>query len=175
MNKLIKLFYRIIFLCLFLIITFSCTEISDSRNPGLVTVYQVAKCPICIGNQRCNYCENKGVIFSSFNVYKTAVPTIAENASYYGELNENGIPKTVFVNGYFRTNGTYVKSYYRSPSTSYVLDNVKIRPFVVENGSYKGEISETTGRPKTVPVDGYYRKDGTYVKGHYRSSPSRRK
>ena len=42
---------------------------------------------------------------------------------------------------------------------------------IAENGSYYGEISEATGRPKTVPVRGYYRKDGTYVRGHYRSPP----
>ena len=40
-----------------------------------------------------------------------------------------------------------------------------------ENGSCYGDISELTGRPKTVPVQGYYRKDGTYVRGHYRSRP----
>lgn len=45
---------------------------------------------------------------------------------------------------------------------------------VAENGSYYGEMSPNTGRPKTVHVDGYYRKDGTYVRGHYRSSPRRR-
>ena len=42
---------------------------------------------------------------------------------------------------------------------------------IAENGSYYGEISEATGRPKTVPVRGYYRTDGTYVRGHYRSPP----
>lgn len=47
------------------------------------------------------------------------------------------------------------------------------RPFVAENGSYYGEISKATGRPKTVAVRGYFRKDGTYVRGHYRSRPSR--
>lgn len=43
--------------------------------------------------------------------------------------------------------------------------------YVAENGSYYGEVSTKTGRPKTVPVRGYYRKDGTYVRGHYRSPP----
>src|SRR5262245_24032752 len=43
-----------------------------------------------------------------------------------------------------------------------------------ENGSYYGEISPTTGRPKTVHVRGYYRNDGTYVRSHYRSAPRRR-
>ena len=42
-----------------------------------------------------------------------------------------------------------------------------------ENGSCYGDISEATGRPKTVHVSGYYRSDGTYVRGHYRSRPRR--
>jgi len=39
-----------------------------------------------------------------------------------------------------------------------------------ENGSCYGDISQLTGNPKTVKVKGYYRKDGTYVRGHYRSN-----
>jgi hypothetical protein len=42
-------------------------------------------------------------------------------------------------------------------------------PSCAENGSCYGDVSTTTGRAKTVPVQGYYRKDGTYVRGHYRS------
>jgi hypothetical protein len=42
-----------------------------------------------------------------------------------------------------------------------------------ENGSCYGDVSAATGRPKTVSVGGYYRRDGTYVRGHYRSRPSR--
>lgn len=38
-----------------------------------------------------------------------------------------------------------------------------------ENGSCYGDISARTGLPKTVEVSGYYRRDGTYVRGHYRS------
>ena len=44
-------------------------------------------------------------------------------------------------------------------------------PLCAENGSCYGDTSALTGRPKTVPVEGYYRKDGTYVRGHYRSKP----
>jgi hypothetical protein len=40
-----------------------------------------------------------------------------------------------------------------------------------ENGSCYGDISTATGRAKTVSVRGYYRRDGTYVRGHYRSRP----
>ena len=36
-----------------------------------------------------------------------------------------------------------------------------------------GEVSEETGRVKDVHVDGYYRRDGTYVRPHYRSRPRR--
>ncbi len=39
-----------------------------------------------------------------------------------------------------------------------------------ENGSCYGDISSVNGMPKTVHVNGYYRSDGTYVRGHYRSS-----
>jgi hypothetical protein len=46
-------------------------------------------------------------------------------------------------------------------------------PACEENGSCYGDISDKTGRPKTVDVHGYYRKDGTYVRGHYRSAPVR--
>ena len=42
-----------------------------------------------------------------------------------------------------------------------------------ENGSCYGDISSNTGSPKTVEVKGYHRKDGTYVRGHYRSKPSK--
>ena len=42
-----------------------------------------------------------------------------------------------------------------------------------ENGSCYGDISNINGMPKTESVNGYYRKDGTYVRGHYRSSGRR--
>jgi hypothetical protein len=38
-----------------------------------------------------------------------------------------------------------------------------------ENGSCFGDTSVINGLPKTTHVDGYFRKDGTYVRGHYRS------
>jgi len=39
-----------------------------------------------------------------------------------------------------------------------------------ENGSCYGD-PNINGVPKTVHVNGYYRRDGTYVRGHYRSAP----
>lgn len=54
----------------------------------------------------------------------------------------------------------------KPPSASSVVGST---PGCAENGSCYGDISATTGRPKTVEVHGYYRKNGTYVRGHYRS------
>ena len=42
-------------------------------------------------------------------------------------------------------------------------------PSCSESGSCYGDISSATGLPKTVDVPGYYRRDGTYVRGYYRS------
>ncbi len=107
---------------------------------------------------------------------------IAENDSYYGEISEaTGRPKTVPVRGYYRKDGTYVRGHYRSPPRNKAppIDITKsalpsyTKPRIAENDSYYGEISEATGRPKTVYVKPYYRKDGTYVKSHYRSKPRR--
>jgi hypothetical protein len=36
-----------------------------------------------------------------------------------------------------------------------------------ENGSCYGEIGRRSGRPKTIEVHGYFRSDGTYVRGHF--------
>ncbi len=176
MNKLTKLIL-ILILC---IIGFSCAETPYYNTPELVTVYQVVSCPSCNGSgliyrSQCENCVGKGLLLADYDIDRTYIP-LSENGSYYGQLNENGIPKTVFVKGYYRKDGTYVQSYYRSlPSSNYGIKTVRINPTVAENGSYYGEPSKTTGRPKDVHVDGYYRKDGTYVKGHYRSSPSRKK
>jgi hypothetical protein len=61
-----------------------------------------------------------------------------------------------------------------APATASTEASGATAPACAENGSCYGDISERTGRPKTVHVEGYYRKDGTYVRGHYRSAPRHR-
>jgi hypothetical protein len=61
---------------------------------------------------------------------------------------------------------------YRAPKPK-VTPTALPGPTCAENGSCYGDLSALTGRPKTVHVRGYYRKDGTYVRGHYRSRPRR--
>lgn len=68
-------------------------------------------------------------------------------------------------------------SQYQPPTSyTYTPPATTSRPVAgcAENGSCYGDISAATGRPKTVAVGGYFRKDGTYVRGHYRSKPGRR-
>jgi hypothetical protein len=88
-----------------------------------------------------------------------AVPPATGNAP------NTATPIPADINTFVKTSGSErVQASSSAPSTA-------IRPVVAENGSYKGEISEATGRPKDVYVNGYYRKDGTYVRSHYRSAP----
>lgn len=79
----------------------------------------------------------------------------------------------VFMNTAYSAN-----AYYNQTQVSEILSCVASEeysnstpPCVGENSSYYGEMSTKTGRPKTVYLKGYYRKNGTYVKGHYRSPP----
>ncbi len=60
---------------------------------------------------------------------------------------------------------SYASPDYAAPSTA--------RAGCGENGSCYGDISAATGRPRTVYVRGYTRRDGTYVRSHYRSRPRR--
>lgn len=56
-----------------------------------------------------------------------------------------------------------------STSNSAAVSLPSIGNGCAENGSCFGDISNITGMPKTTHINGYYRRDGTYVRGHYRS------
>jgi hypothetical protein len=47
-------------------------------------------------------------------------------------------------------------------------------PPVAENGDIRGADNDGNGRPEPIYVRGYYKKDGTYVRGHYRARPRRK-
>jgi hypothetical protein len=118
---------------------------------------------------------NSAAVASPAYTPATSTPPVAENGSFYGQGSaSNGRPKTVYVEGYYRSDGTYVRGYYRSapepnPSNALPLLKPESKPLVAENGSYYGETSRITNLPKTTYVNGYTRKDGTYVRSHYRS------
>jgi len=87
----------------------------------------------------------------------------------------------VYVNGYYRSDGTYVKGHYRTSPDGNPYNNYSFP------GNYNPNTGKITGGNKStylknyydnnsssgsrVWVDGYYRKDGTYVRGHYRTKP----
>jgi len=75
----------------------------------------------------------------------------------------SSLPATPFVSG--------------STEVGKSQDNLQSTPIsgvgCAENGSCFGDISNINGMPKTNHVNGYFRKDGTYVRGHYRSSGRR--
>ena len=56
--------------------------------------------------------ENIDITNQNINFkYSSILPSVA----YYGEISETtGRSKTNYVNGYYKSNGTYVDSYYRS-------------------------------------------------------------
>jgi hypothetical protein len=59
--------------------------------------------------------------------------------------------------------------YSASPPPAYIPPTSATRYGCSESGSCYGEISPDTGRPKRVYVPGYYKSNGKYVRGYYRS------
>ena len=88
----------------------------------------------------------------------------------------------VWVNPYYRKDGTYVQGHWRSSPDGNPYNNWS---FPGNINPYTGKVA--TGNPETylknyydsndfdisadVWVNGYFRKDGTYVQGHWRSDP----
>jgi hypothetical protein len=53
---------------------------------------------------------------TNINSSATDIPIFgqcAENGSCFGDINQYGVPKTIQVKGYYRTDGTYVRGHYR--------------------------------------------------------------
>jgi len=102
-------------------------------------------------------------------VYTTNTYTITHSKVVvtYPEYKSYSNSQVVLSNPDICTNTETVTPTHRVSSKRYYS------PTVAENGSYYGEVSRNTGRPKDVYVHSYCRRDGTYVRSHYRSSPSR--
>lgn len=99
-------------------------------------------------------------------------------------LPDNTEAKCTYVKGYTKKNGTRVSGYYRgcgttsspsetkSPIPTYTNNNYDYGSSKIIN-LYKGKNSVgTTDADKLVYVKGYYRKDGTYVRPHFRTHPN---
>ncbi len=78
--------------------------------------------------------------------------------------------KSVRVKGYYRKNGTYVAPHTRSAPSS-KSSSYKSSPSYKSNTNYSIPTYSEPAPSDSVKVRGYYRKDGTYVRPHYRSKP----
>jgi hypothetical protein len=72
-------------------------------------------------------------------------------------------------NNHIESNTTTAENTLSTPSS---IIGYNIHP-VAENGDLYGYDNDGDGRTETVYVKGYYRKDGTYVRSHYRASPKK--
>ncbi len=111
---------------------------------------------------------------SAFMVGCVSSPQVTSAPTSYYEApaavtsaNPNYVP--VFVPGVLPVPQSVYGSTAITASAPVVLP-APVHGSVAENGSYYGQ-PNVNGVPKTVAVGGYYRKDGTYVRGHYRSAP----
>ena len=53
-------------------------------------------------------------------------------------------------------------------------DSSKYKSHRAENGDFYNFDNDGDGRKEPVHVKGYYKKDGSYVRGHYRAKPKSR-
>ena len=114
------------------------------------------------------------------NTYQRSEPEVTPAPTY----RQTPQPQT-YSSTQSTSSGTYpsTQSYYDPPPARPVATYTPppaiytppstYRPPVAQNGSYYGEISPNTGRPKTVYVRPYVRSDGTPVRSYYRSAPRR--
>lgn len=78
---------------------------------------------------------------------------------------------TIWVNGYYRADGTYVEGHYRTTPDNSTYNNYGGEYNSPRKSTYNtyDNNSSSTYSSDQVWVEGYTRKDGTYVPGHYRS------
>jgi len=85
----------------------------------------------------------------------------------------------VQVRGYYRKDGTYVRPHVRTAPNSTVTDNYSYQGNYNSNLEYNSPLPKTTNNYNSNSstnsnsgkewVNAYYRKDGTYVSGYYRT------
>ncbi len=113
------------------------------------------------------------------NGYATCNQTLLSE-SQRSQVNQSALQRNFHAcnNGYATCNQTLLSDDQLKQITTKASSQTKlpsdrqapISPsYCAENGSCYGDISGITGLPKTHHVNGYYRKDGTYVRGHFRS------
>jgi len=144
----------------------------------------VTACSICIKTNQYTSSSSYKTNYSQYPSYYSSQPTSNQNiwATPFGGSVSGAVPAQPTLMPSYGSDYSDLDSSYdynqtsilnRTPLSSGIIPTTPTlnNRGVAENSSYYGEISEATGRPKTVYVNGYYRKDGTYVRSHYRSPP----
>jgi len=146
-------------------------------------------CPYCSGTGRkppCLACKGKGllpcpdcarrkvtIVRKPTKTPKDPKPKIIVKEGVNDKTTEP--EKARDPRGYYLKESTYLTL--RNHSAPRDLTNIRI-PIsyftgqAVENGSYSDQFFRRTGYPGTVYIHGYYRRNGTYVRSHYRSNAS---
>lgn len=97
------------------------------------------------------------------------------HGSQYYAFNDNGAPR--WISYYY--NGLETAFYWYGDDG--ILDvtskwaNTNYSPYQTENGDIRGHDNDGDGRVESVYVRGYYKKDGTYVRSHYRAKKTESK
>ncbi|WDQ32257.1 hypothetical protein PTQ21_28420 [Paenibacillus marchantiae] len=120
------------------------------------------------------------ILLVMFSVVLLSIPIISLFPDY-------AEAKCTYVSGYTKKNGTRVSGYYRGCGTvdsnssynsytpTYTEKTETKNYYGLSNtiNLYKGQnYAGTTDTENLVYVNGYYRKDGTYVRPHYRTHPN---
>jgi len=81
------------------------------------------------------------------------------------------LARDTWVRGYVRKDGTYVQGHYRSAPDGNFWNNYSAKGNVNPYTGKKGYELPPPGYGSDVWVNGYFRADGTYVPGYWRSAP----
>lgn len=58
-------------------------------------------------------------------------------------------------------------------TTSNITSASTYKPYIAQNGTYRGQLNTKTYKPKNTYVKPYVHKDGSRVRSHYRSRGKR--
>ena len=126
----------------------------------------------CTTNYYTFYVTEDTPLYSSENKIATVIP---KGSQVYLSTNSN--PQKYIKTKWGKFTGRLYNPKILSPNEYYALTTVKSSEYQLDsiskvNTNIQPKTSSTSGG--TVHVKGYYRKNGTYVKPHTRSSPKRK-
>lgn len=134
---------------------------------------RVAKVQLPGGNSYADVIKAHGYDKESGGIYSLSTVTPPKT-----KVARNPYPissaEMTWVDGYTRSDGTYVAGHWRKKTTPTSSTSSSYYTPPACSGGSSSSGSTFTG-DKSVHINGYYRKDGSYVKPHSRSAPKSKK